>query len=198
MDITVSGRKMPITDALRNYAEDKIGGAVEQLDVDAIACEIVLFQEKNKANPTPAICEVTVIMKGHTPRVQVREEDMYAAIDVAAAKITRQLRKAKTKLTDKRKRQTEAAVAEHREDAKGKVGNDLDLDKLMDELSDDEIVRRKTFHPTPMTEDEALTEIDLIGHDFYVYTDRDTNKIHVLYRRNNGGYGLLVPSDDDE
>lgn len=196
MDITVSGRKMPITDALRNYAEDKIGGAVEQLDVGAIACEIVLYTEKNPANPMRAICEVTVIMKGHTPRVQVREEDMYAAIDVAAAKITRQLRKAKTKLTDKRKRQTESTLEYHREDAKGKVDNELDLDKLMDELSDDAIVRRKTIHPMPMTEDEALTEIDLIGHDFYVYTDRDTNKTHVLYRRNNGGYGLLIPADE--
>lgn len=196
MDITVSGRKMPITDALRNYAEDKIGGAVEQLDVGAIACEIVLFQEKNKANPTPAICEVTIIMKGHTPRVQVREEDMYAAIDVAAAKIARQLRKVKTKLVDKRKRQTEANVEAKHEDAKAKVGNELDLDKLMDELSDDEIVRRKTIKPQPMTEDEALTEIDLIGHDFYVYTDRDTNKTHVIYRRKNGGYGLLIPEDD--
>lgn len=194
MDITVSGRKMPITDALRNYAEDKIGGAVEQLDVDAIACEIVLFMEKNKANPTPAICEVTVIMKGHTPRVQVREEDMYAAIDVAAAKIARQLRKAKTKLVDKRKRQTETAVEHKKEDAKPE--SELDLDKLMDELSDDEIVRRKEIHPTPMTEDEALVEIDLIGHDFYVYTDRDTGKVHVLYRRKNGGYGLLVPADE--
>lgn len=194
MDITVSGRKMPITDALRNYAEDKIGGAVEQLDVGAIACEIVLFREKNPANPTPAVCEVTVIMKGHTPRVQVREEDMYAAIDVAAAKIARQLRKAKTKIVDKRKRQTEAAVESMKEDAKPE--SELDLDKLMDELSDDEIVRRKEIHPSPMTEDEALVEIDLIGHDFYVYTDRDTGKTHVLYRRKNGGYGLLVPAGD--
>lgn len=194
MDITVSGRKMPITDALRNYAEDKIGGAVEQLDVDAIACEIVLFKEKNPANPTPAICEVTVIMKGHTPRVQVREEDMYAAIDVAAAKIARQLRKAKTKLVDKRKRQTETAVEHKREDAKPE--SELDLDRLMDELSNDEIVRRKKIHPAPMTEDEALVEIDLIGHDFYIYTDRDTGKTHVLYRRKNGGYGLLIPSDE--
>lgn len=194
MDITVSGRKMPITDALRSYAEDKIGGAVEQLDVDAIACEIVLFKEKNPANPTPAICEVTVIMKGHTPRVQVREEDMYAAIDVAAAKIARQLRKAKTKLVDKRKRQTETAAEHEKRDANPE--SELDLDKLMDELSDDEIVRRKTIHPVPMTEDEALVEIDLIGHDFCIYTDRDTDKIHVLYRRNNGGYGLLIPADE--
>ena len=70
--------------------------------------------------------------------------------------------------------------------------SDLDLDKLMAELSDDEVVRRKQIEYSPKTEDEALTDIDLLGHDFYVYTDRDSGEVHVLYRRHGGGYGLLT------
>lgn len=194
MDVTVSGRKMPVSDSLRDYAESKIGGAVEQLDVDAIACEIVLYREKNPANPLPAICEVTVIMKGHVARVEESEEDMFAAIDVAAAKIARQLRKFKTRIKDKRKKKTEQDIKIEREDAHPET--DLDLDKLMEELSDNEIVRRKKVKYTPLTEDEAMVQMDLLGHDFFVYTDRDTGEVSILYRRSDGSYGLLTPDED--
>lgn len=194
MDVTVSGRKMPVSDSLRDYAESKIGGAVEQLDVDAIACEIVLYREKNPANPLPAICEVTVIMKGHVARVEESEEDMFAAIDVAAAKIARQLRKFKTRIKDKRKKKTEQDIKIEREDAHPET--DLDLDKLMEELSDNEIVRRKKVKYTPLTEDEAMVQMDLLGHDFFVYTDRDTDEVSILYRRSDGTYGLLTPDED--
>lgn len=194
MDVTVSGRKMPVSDSLRDYAESKIGGAVEQLDVDAIACEIVLYREKNPANPLPAICEVTVIMKGHVARVEESEEDMFAAIDVAAAKIARQLRKFKTRIKDKRKKKTEQDIKIEREDTHPET--DLDLDKLMEELSDNEIVRRKKVKYTPLTEDEAMVQMDLLGHDFFVYTDRDTDEVSILYRRSDGSYGLLTPDED--
>ena len=193
MDITVSGRKMPVSDPLRAYAEEKIGGSVEQLDVGAIACEVVLYKEKNRANPNPSICEVTVLMKGHVARVEESEQDMYAAIDVAAAKIARQLRKFKTRVYSKRKKKTEQEIAFRDEDAH--PATDLDLDKLMDELTEDEIIRRKSIEYTPMTEDEALIQIDLLGHDFFVYTDRDTDNVHVLYRRSDGNYGLLTPAE---
>ena len=193
MDITVSGRKMPVSDALRVYAEEKIGGSVEQLDVGAIACEVVLYKEKNPANPNPSICEVTVLMKGHVARVEESEQDMYAAIDVAAAKIARQLRKFKTRVYSKRKKKTEQEIAYRDDDAH--VPSDLDLDKLMEELTEDEIIRRKSIEYTPMTEEEAMIQVDLIGHDFFVYTDRDTGNVHVIYRRSDGGYGLLTPQE---
>lgn len=61
----------------------------------------------------------------------------------------------------------------------------------MSELSDDEVVRVKEIEFAPLTEEEALVQIDLLGHDFFAYTDRDTNLVNVLYRRDNGGYGLL-------
>ena len=195
MDITVSGRKMPISDSLRNYAEDKIGGSVEQLEVGAIACEIVLYREKNKAIPNAAVCEVTVIMPGHVARVEESEEDMFAAIDVAAAKIARQLRKFKTRVQSKRTKKNEQLSDLQREDAHPE--SDLDLDRLMEELTQDEIVRRKKIQYSPLTEDEARVEIDLLGHDFFVYTDRDSGDVHVMYRRGDGTLGLLTPDNGD-
>ena len=195
MDVTVSGRKMPVSDSLRDYAEEKIAGTVEQMDVGAISCDIVLHREKNPANPNPAICEVTVMIPGHVARAEESEQDMFAAIDVAAAKIARQLRKFKTRVNSKRKKSTEGEITIRDSKAMGKIDNELDLDALMDELSDDEVIRRKQVKYTPMTEDEALVQIDLLGHDFFIYTDRDSNDVHILYRRSNGGYGIITPKE---
>lgn len=183
MKITIAGRKMPITDALRAYAEEKIGNSMKVMDIDPLTAEVVLQVEKNPANPTPATCEVTMRARGHIIRVEEREENMYAAIDVAAAKALRQLRKYKTRVIDKKI--ANAAPAE-------KAGGELDIEGLMSELSaDDEVVRVKDLVLEPLTEEEALIQIDLLGHDFFAYIDRDTNQVNILYRREHGGYGLL-------
>lgn len=195
MDVTVSGRKMPVSDSLRDYAEEKIAGAVEQMDVGAISCDIVLHREKNPANPNPAICEVTVMIPGHVARAEESEQDMFAAIDVAAAKIARQLRKFKTRVNSKRKKSTEGEISIRESKAMGKIENELDLDALMDELAGDEVIRRKQVKYTPMTEDDALVQMDLLGHDFFIYTDRDSGDVHILYRRSNGGYGIITPKE---
>lgn len=192
MEVTVIGRKVTITDALNDYAVEKIGNAMKVLSIDIPKAEVVLRVEKNRA--VPCICEVTIRPKGHTIHVEEHEEDMYAAIDVAAAKVARQLRKYKTRVLDKKVRATERIVDYAHEDAHPE--SELDLDRLMDELSEDEIIRRKETEFTPMTEEEALIQIDLLGHDFFAYTDRDTNLVHILYRREDGGYGLLTQKED--
>ena len=192
MSITVTGRRMLVTDALRDYAEEKIGHSMRVMDIHPLDAEIVLLVEKNPANPTPAACEVTLRTKGHIIRVEESEEDMYAAIDVAAAKVVRQLRKYKTRVIDRKIRASIEVAA-----SLPKTVSTTDLDELMEELSgDDEIVRVKEIEFPPMTEEEALINIDLLGHDFFVYTDRDSNMVHVLYRRDDGGYGLLKQKED--
>lgn len=190
--ITVTGRKMPVTEALREYAEEKIGNSMKVMDINPLTAEVVLFVEKNPANPRPACCEVTLRTKGHIIRVEECEEDMYAAIDVAAAKVVRQLRKYKTRVIDRKLRSGEKAVEAVAPEAAG----ELDFDKLMSELSDDEVVRVKVMEFEPLTEEEALVKIDLLGHDFFAYTDRDTNLVCVLYRRKDGGYGLLKQKEE--
>ena len=153
------------------------------MDIDPLTAEVVLQVEKNPANPTPACCEVTMRARGHIIRVEEYEENMYAAIDVAAAKVLRQLRKFKTRVIDKKISQGNTE----------KKATELDIDGLMEELSatDDEVVRVKEIEFQPLTEEEALVQIDLLSHDFFAYIDRDSNNVHILYRRDNGGYGLL-------
>ena len=190
MSITVAGRKMPVTDALRQYAEEKIGNSMKVMDIDPLVAEVVLYVEKNPANPRPACCEVTLRTKGHIIRVEECEEDMYAAIDVAAAKVVRQLRKYKTKVIDRKLRAVDETIRTEPVPTK-------DLDQLMEELAaDEEVVRVKEIEFEPLTEEEALVKIDLLGHDFFAYTDRDTGLVNVLYRRDDGGYGLLKQREE--
>ncbi|MEE8721840.1 MAG: ribosome-associated translation inhibitor RaiA [Eggerthellaceae bacterium] len=193
MSITVTGRKMTVSEPLRRYAEEKIGNSMKVMDINPLDAAVVLHVEKNPAISAPCCCEVTIRTKGNVIRVEEHEEDMYAAIDVAAAKVVRQLRKYKTRVIDRKvhKGQRGESLA-----AKGAPDAPTDLDALMEELSeeDEEVVRVKEIEFEPMTEEEALIQIDLLGHDFFAYTDRDTNATCILYRRNGGGYGLLKQS----
>ena len=190
MSITVTGRKMTVTDALRQYAEEKIGNSMKVMDIDPIDAEVVLSVKKNPSIALPCKCEVTIRVKGNVVRVEEDEQDMYAAIDVAAAKVLRQLRKYKTRVIDRKVR---AGARGETASIKGSPegAGELDLDALMADLADDEIVRVKEMEFEPLTEEEALIQIDLLGHDFFAYIDRDTSAFCVLYRRDDGGYGLL-------
>ena len=187
MNITVTGRGIEVTAAMRSYVEEKLQAATNVLDMPMEA-ETVLRVEHNPSNPVPQVVEVTVRVKGAVVRVSEAAVDMYAAIDLAAYRVSRQLRKYKTRVIDRKTRNGEKTVdASPIPVSEG----ELDLDGLMSELSDDEVVRVKEIEFAPLTEEEALVQIDLLGHDFFAYTDRDTNLVNVLYRRDNGGYGLL-------
>lgn len=188
MELTVTGRKFAITDWMKDYCDEKIGSAARVFDIDPLTIEVVLSLEKNPANPTPAKCEVTLRAGGHVIHVEENEEEIHAAIDVASAKVTRQLRKYKTRVVDRRGQSAEKEAAR---EMQGAVGEDLDLDALMADLSEDDIVRTKEVELRPMKLEEAMLDFDLLGHDFYMFIDEDTDKVCVLYNRKDGGYGLL-------
>jgi len=187
MDITVTARRMAMTDALKSYAEEKVSSAMKVFDISPMSAEVVLHVEKNPANPNPAVAEITIRAKGHVIRVEEAEEDMYAAIDVATAKCERQLRKFKTKVVDRKVRSEKPSVATAR-------GVDDALDEIAEEIErNEDVVRVKEMEFPPLTQEEALIAMDLLGHDFYIYTDKMSDDTHVLYRRKDGGYGLIKP-----
>lgn len=188
MDITVTGRKMTVSDALRSYVEEKIGNSIKVFNISPMNVEVVLRKEKNPANPKPAVAEITLFTKGHIIRTEEAEEDMYAAIDVAAAKTERQLRKYKTKVIDKYKRKGAPKIVDVLEALE--PVSDEHLSHLYD---DSDIVRVKEIDLVALSQDEALLQIDLLGHDFFVYNDINTGLVNVIYRRKDGSYGLLKP-----
>ena len=187
MAITVSGRKMNVTPAIKDYVDEKIGRALEVFDSAAMDAEVVLHTEKNPAISLNAICEVTVNAKGAVIRVAESAEDMYAAIDLASDKVARQLRKYKTRIVERR-------------GGRGSIRHlqpdELDIPDVIPtepEEDDDLLVRLKEVEMEPMTEEHALVQTDLLGHDFFVYFDQDAHQIQVIYHRKNGGYGIIRP-----
>ena len=187
MDIKVSGRKTTVTDALRAHVDEKIGEALKVFDIEPMTVDVVLRYEKNPSNPIPAIVEVTVRARGSVIRVAEHGADMYAAIDLSADKVTRQLRKFKTKVVDNRQGGASAADV-----APVERVEDL-ADLLLPEEEDALLVREKVIDVTPMTEEQALVQTDLLGHDFYVFENATTGLINVVYHRKNGGYGIIKP-----
>jgi putative sigma-54 modulation protein len=187
MEITVTGRKLTISDALRDYVEEKIGNSVKVFNITPMSAEVVLRKEKNPANPRPAVAEVTLFTKGHVIRTEEQEEDMYAAIDVAAAKVERQLRKYKTKVLDRRHaaKKLAEALPEPVEPIKEFI--------VYDEADDPQVVRIKEVDLVALSEDEALIQIDLVGHDFYAYLNPIDGLVNIIYKRRDGSYGILKP-----
>ena len=191
MEIIVSGRKTTVTDALRAHVEEKVGGALKVFDIEPMSADVVLRYEKNPSNPEPAVVEVTVRARGSVIRVAEHGADMYAAIDQAADKVTRQLRKFKTKVIDNRQQGASAA-----EVAPVERVEDL-ADLIIPPEEDDQLVREKIIDITPMTEEQALVQTDLLGHDFYVFENATTGLINVVYHRKNGGYGIIKPKIEE-
>ncbi len=187
MSITVTGRKTTVTEALKDYVDEKIGRSLEVFEAAAMDAEVVLRTAHNPANPNSNACEVTLQAKGAVIRVSESADDMYAAIDAAADKVERQLRKYKTKVVDRRGGRSSIKNMTPEVDALPSI------DDILVDDDDDLLVRIKEVEMEPMTEEHALVQTDLLGHDFYVYFDQDTHQVQVIYHRSNGGYGIIKP-----
>ena len=192
VDIKISGRKMAVSDNLRERVEEKIGGALKVFDISPMACDVVLRVDKNPSNLDRKTCEATVFVRDNVVRVVASGDNMEAAIDEAADKVARQLRKYKTRVLDRRQRS-------HAPIAAAPVTDLADLiEPKEDEEDDDQLVREKYIELTPLTEEEALVQTDLLGHDFYVFENATTGLINVIYHRKNGGYGIIKPKLEEE
>ena len=186
VDIKISGRKINVTDSMRDYVNEKIGSALKVFDINPMTCDVVLRVGKNRANTERKTVEVTVFVRDNVVRGVGQGNDMYAAIDEAAKNTERRLRKFKTRVIDRRPR-AEVAPA----------GAELDLASLIETGEDDVLVREKVIDLTPMTEEEALVQTDLLGHDFYVFENSTTGLINVIYHRKDGGYGIIKPKIEE-
>lgn len=191
-DIKISGRKVSVSDSMRDHVNEKIGDALKVFDIKPMSCDVVLRVDKNPSNPDRKMCEVTVFVRDYVVRVEASSPDMYAAIDEAAEKVTRQLRKYKTRVID-RKQRAVIAEPEHVKDLA-----DLIEPTEAEPEDDDVLVREKYIDLKPMTEEQALVQTDLLGHDFYVFENAATGLVNVIYHRHNGGYGIIKPRLESE
>ena len=173
MKLNIRGDKLEITDAIRDYVEDKLGRLDKYVKDSDINANVLLKVKGNRQ-----IIEVTVPTDKYILRSEEEHNDLYAAIDLVVDKLEGQIRKNKTKL----KKQNI--------DNKYKDFNfDYELDD--DEENNDVIVKYKEIEMKPMDSEEAILEMELLGHSFFVFKDVDTGNVNVLYKRKDGNYGLI-------
>ena len=176
--LQVKGKNLDVTDSIRSYAEQKLKKLDKQLN-DATEVELELAVEKNPSIAANQIAEATVWTKGPTLRAREASEDMRASIDQLTEKLVRQVR-------HYREKRSHRGTRNH-------VHVDEGAPVLQDDQLDQQIVKTKQFPDKPMSPEEAVLQLELIGHDFFVFRNADSGEVNVVYRRQNGGYGLIEP-----
>lgn len=190
MDIVVSGRRMEVSDKLRGLAEAKVGRLSRYLDMER--AEVLFTREKNPRIPNPETCELTLEGHGHHVRTRVAAADGFAAVDKAVTKAEQQLTKLKARLVDRSRDRVRAADVLDADAVLADVSTDADTE---DEYAPPRIVKSKRFAMMPMTPEEAAGRMDLLGHGFFFFTNIDTHRAAVVYRRDDGDVGLIDEAD---
>ena len=170
MKFNIHGKNIEVTGAIRGYVESKIG-RIEKYFKDTDLEAVVNLRVRGKEQ----IVEVTIPANKMVLRAEEKHSDLYAAVDLVSDKLERQIRKNKTKARKNMKQTI--------------VFNDFDVDSSED--VDDSIVKRKVVDTKPMSEEEAILQMELIGHDFFLFKNDKTNELCVVYKREDGGYGIL-------
>ena len=186
----IHGDNLTITDAIRNYIEDKIGKLERYFN--NVPNAVAHVKVKTYSNSATKI-EVTIPLKDVTLRAEERHDDLYAGIDLITGKLERQVRKYKTRVNRKHRDRgdQEVFVAEVQEASPGEVSG------AEESVSDSEIeiIRSKQFSLKPMDSEEAVLQMNLLGHDFFIFTDRETDVTSIVYRRKDGKYGLIETTE---
>ncbi len=175
MRLNIRGDKLVVTDSIKAYIEEKVNKLDKYFDNDDIEAKIVIKVANNRE-----IIEVTIPTNKYTLRAEERNEDLYAAIDLVIDKLERQIRKNKTKLNDRYKKESFM-------DFNFDFIEEFENDKEEDEL----IVKRKTIDIKPMDEEEAILQMELLNHDFFVFKNLDEECTSVLYKRKDGKFGII-------
>lgn len=173
MQYIISGRNIDVTEGLKSAIYEKIG-KLERYFTPETEVHVTLSVEKERQK-----IEITIPMKGNIVRAEQVSSDMYVSIDLVEEIIERQLRKYKNKLVDQQQAAESLSKAFIEEDA----GED-------DEI---EIIRSKRFAIKPMDPEEACLQMDLLGHNFYVFRNAATDEVNVVYKRKGNTFGLIEP-----
>jgi len=185
MEIVVRGRNVSVTERVQEYVEKKVGKLERYLPIIDEA-RMELSQEETRSAQHRMTAQLTVRSRGKVLRAEERDQDLFAAIDLVAEKMQRQITRFKDRLYSRG--QVRGAETVRVPEA---------VEPVTESVAEAEpvgsIVRTKTFEVAPMNPEEAIEQMELLGHDFFVFYNSDFDGINVLYRRRTGDYGLLQP-----
>ena len=175
MRVTVSGKNISVRPSIREYIEGKLDKFDKYFKSD-VDIKVTLGVEKDRQT-----VEITMPLKhGVTFRAEETSEDMYSSIDMVMDKLTKQMRKHKTKIEKRYHRHESIKVA--------------DIPSYEEEVEESKIVRTKSFPIKPMDPEEAVLQMEMLNHDFFVFTNGETDEVNVVYIRKDGNYGLIEPT----
>ncbi|NBG89394.1 ribosome hibernation-promoting factor, HPF/YfiA family [Isachenkonia alkalipeptolytica] len=177
MKAIISGKNVGVTNALKETIESKLS-KLDKFFHEDMEAQVTLSVEKERQ-----IIEVTIPVSGSILRAEHDTDDMYASIDGVVDKLTRQLKKHKAKLQEKHKK------------GAFRFENILDY-QPQEEEKEGKIVKTKRFAVKPMDAEEAVLQMELLGHNFFVFANGETDEVNVVYKRNDGDYGLIEPEYD--
>ena len=175
MRYTITGRNIEVTPGLRAAIEKKIG-KLEHFFTPETEVIVSLSAQKDRQK-----IEVTIPVKGNTIRAEESSSDMYVSIDLVEEVIERQIRRYRKKLIDKK----QAAVSFSQ--------SFIDEDDAAPQDDEIQIVKTKRFAVKPTVPEEACLQMEMLGHNFYVFQNAETEQVNVVYKRKNGTYGLIEP-----
>jgi putative sigma-54 modulation protein len=185
LDVTIRHRKVDVPDDLRIVAEEKVSRLSRFLDGMDHA-EIIFSEEKNPRISEKEVCEVTLTGHGHFVRARATAPDAFTAVDRVVDKLEHQITRLKGKLVGRSHPRRHSSV--------NSAKTDHSVDEDTSDDGDLQIVKTKRFPIKPMTPEEAVLQMELLGHDFYFFTNAENQQAAVVYRRNDGAVGLIEAS----
>ncbi|WP_337447712.1 ribosome hibernation-promoting factor, HPF/YfiA family [Corynebacterium pseudokroppenstedtii] len=205
--VHLTGRNVDIPDHFADRVNAKLA-KIERLDPTLTSFHVELLHEPNprRADRADRI-QITASGKGHIARAEAKEDSFYAALESAIGRMERSLRKVKVRRQISRSghrtpisvgEATAQLVQDAKEEQKTEQPGKYDVDPYAEDFEPGKIVRRKTHPSTPISVDEALSEMELVGHDFFLFVNEENNKPSVVYRRHAFDYGLITLGSEEE
>jgi putative sigma-54 modulation protein len=194
MDLTISSQHTTLTEPIKEYAEKKLGKLDERFSFP-VKVTLRIRKEGTKREEDRYIAEVTVPLKRGFIRSEERADSPYTAIDLVQNNVERRIRRYKTRF-HKRRREPNGLEAEIADQLAATIASDEDEKEEVMELEFGQVVRTKKHDMAPLSVQEATAQMDLLGHNFYMFKNRDNGVINVVYRRHDDDYGLIIPAEE--
>lgn len=191
MNLTISGQHTTLTEPIKEYAEKRLAKLDERFSFP-VTVNLRIRKEETKREADRYIAEVTIPLKRGFIRSEERGDSPYSAIDLVQQTVERRIRRYKTRFT-KRRRESNGLEAEFAEQMATPAAVEAGQDEVM-ELEFGQLVRTKKYEMSPMTVRDATAQMDLLGHNFFMFKNRENGEINVVYRRHDDDYGLIVPA----
>lgn len=195
MDLTISSQHTTLTDAIREYAEKRLAKLDDRFNFQA-KVNLRIRKEGTKREEDRYIAEVTIPLKRGFIRSEERADTPYAAIDLVQTNVERRIRRYKTRFTKRRRGNTNGLEAEIAAQIATETAVTEDADEEVMELEFGQLVRTKKHLMPPITVQEATAQMDLLGHNFFMFKNRENGQINVVYRRHDDDYGLIIPDEE--